>query len=1030
MLLEEAIRLTRRFYTWERRGRGWASYPFRVALEPPFVPFEDAPPPPPTDDGRCHTWLSSIFERLGASSQKRAKEERDDEELEPLPEPWKRHGELIEFALLLPEKQGVPRSVASAWLKSLSTSAGAFSYELIGQGRSVAVHLSCSEEDLPHAVNQTSAYFPMAGITSPPEGMSLAERWASVEGYVSILEFGLAREFMLPLFSQESWNPDPLTPLIGSLADAGEGELAIVQVLFESVREPWEDSVLRAVTTPDGKPFFADAPELTKMAESKVASGLYAVVLRLAAVSPSQGRSWQIVRSLASGLSPLGSTAGNELVPLGESGLGELEADLVERATHRPGMLLSLQELVSLVHPPGETVRVPELIRLVEKEPQEAPRPLPAAVTEGDTILGEYRALEEPTEVRLDLPSRLRHMHVIGASGTGKSTFLVNLILQDIAAGRGVGVLDPHGDLVDAVLARMPKERADDVIVLDPADPDVVIGWNVLAAHSQAERNILASDLVAAFRRLSTAWGDQMTTVLSNAVLVFLEHVPGGTLIDLRNFLVDERYRQAVLAKVRDEFLISYWRQEFPMIAGKKPQGPILTRLNTFLRSRLIREVVTERERGLDFRQVIDGRRILLARLSQGAIGEENAALLGSLLVSKLHQVTLSRQDQTEAQREPFFLYIDELHEMATPSMASLFTGVRKYRLGVTVAHQDLYQLHAAVPEVERALLDNAHVRVCFRLGDDDARKLANGFSSFSADDLGNLGTGEAICRVGRKEDDFRLHVPALPEIVPDEADGRRAELLRRSKEKYGRRREVLSAVEMQVEESPRTTEAAPPPSPIESPRDERPTHSVDTEMATSLPPKAPPSPIRAHVPTAHEEATPGRGGPEHKYLQELIGRWGADRGFRTSLERELPDGGWVDVALEREGRSIACEISVTTRLEKELANVTKCLEARRPDGAFLFDHVAVVSLKKTFLKNMKVRLDEDLASPLRDRVGLYAPEEFFAFLSLEPPPATEGTVAGYKVKVKYKKQDDAVARKKAIAETIMKSLKKLKGKE
>jgi hypothetical protein len=372
-------------------------------------------------------------------------------------------------------------------------------------------------------------------------------------------------------------------------------------------------------------------------------------------------------------------------------------------------------------------------------------------------IIGETSHQGQTVLARLPIEARLKHLHVVGASGTGKSTLLVNLILQDIEAGKGVGVIDPHGDLVDEVLKRLPTKRSDDVILFDPAHDGYVVGWNILHAHSPTEKEMLASDLVAIFRRLSTSWGDQMTAVMGNAIQTFLESERGGTLLDLRRFLVDDEFREEFLGTVHDSDTVSFWRREFPLLVGKKPQAPVLTRLDTFLRSRLVRDAVTEKEKPLDFRGIVDRGAVFLARLSQGAIGQENASLLGALLVSKFHQVSLMRQDQAAAARRPFFLYVDEFQDVATPSMATLFSGVRKYHLGVTVAHQDLFQLHAKVPEVERAVLANAYTRICFRVTEDDARRLERGLGGFVADDLMNLKTGQAICRIGRKEDVFQV---------------------------------------------------------------------------------------------------------------------------------------------------------------------------------------------------------------------------------------------------------------------------------
>src|SRR5439155_2979832 len=316
---------------------------------------------------------------------------------------------------------------------------------------------------------------------------------------------------------------------------------------------------------------------------------------------------------------------------------------------------------------------------------------------------------------------RTRHTYVIGASGTGKSTLLLNLIIQDIKNGEGVAVLDPHGDLIDEVLGYIPEERFADVVLLDPSDEGYPVGFNILSAHSELERNLLSSDLVSVFRRLSTSWGDQMTAVLGNAILAFLESDQGGTLADLRRFLVEKEFRRAFLRTVRDPEVVYYWEREFPLLAGK-PQAPVLTRLDTFLRPRTIRYMVGQEPNQLDLGAVMNAGRIFLAKLSQGAIGEENAHLLGSLLVSKFQQLAMSRQEVAAARRRPYYLYIDEFQNFITPSMAQILSGARKYGLGLILAHQDLRQL-AEDPDVLAAVLTNPCTRMAFRLGDFDAKK-------------------------------------------------------------------------------------------------------------------------------------------------------------------------------------------------------------------------------------------------------------------------------------------------------------------
>jgi len=301
-------------------------------------------------------------------------------------------------------------------------------------------------------------------------------------------------------------------------------------------------------------------------------------------------------------------------------------------------MLVNVEELVTLVHPPSASVRAERLERGVKKT-----KAAPAAALGHPLVLGTNTHNAKTLTVSLDATQRLKHMYLIGASGTGKSTLLLNMILQDMQQGAGFAVLDPHGDLIDQILGQIPEERAEDIVLLDASDEEYPVGFNILTAHSDIEKNLLASDLVAVFRRLSTTWGDQMTSVLGNAILAFLESTQGGTLADLRRFLVEREFREQYLRTVTDPEIIYYWRMEFDLLAGR-PQAPLLTRLNTFLRPKRIRYMVNQREDKLDFRRMMDERKIFLAKLAQGAIGEENAYLLGTLIVTKLHQMALGRR--------------------------------------------------------------------------------------------------------------------------------------------------------------------------------------------------------------------------------------------------------------------------------------------------------------------------------------------------------------------------------------------------
>ncbi len=989
---------TRHFYAWELRGRGYLSFPYPVALEPPFVPFRFIDHSAQVeDDGLHQTALSSFLARF--SGRKEATPASASQEIdEPEPRPWGSEAR-GDFALLSPKDLAATPALTESCLKSLAAFGSPVSFELVGSGARVRVLSSAGENEAPLLSAHLQAFFPALEVEEG-EDLLLSVLEEESDRNLAAVEFGLARAFMLPLFEAKSFSPDPLTGLVAALAEARAGEAALVQVLFQGVKAPWAASILRSVTTPSGESFFANAPEFSRYAREKTAFPLFAVAIRAAAIAKEEDRLWTLLRGVARALAS--ATRGeNELVPLGGADLSDLLKDIFLRTTHRPGMLLSLPELLSLVHLPASSV--PGVVRETLRT-KGAP-----AETESGIFLGYNRHQGREREVRLPVEARMRHVHVLGASGTGKSTLLVSMILQDIAKGRGVAVLDPHSDLVDEILGLMPEDRAKDVILFDPADPEYVVGWNILSAHSEAEREMLASDLVAAFRRLSTSWGDQMTAVLANAILAFLDSETGGTLSDLRRFLADPNFRRSFLPSVRDPYIRDFWTTEYPLIKAK-PEGSILTRLDSLLRSRLVRGVVTATDMPLDFRQVVDEGRIFLARLSQGAVGEENAALLGSLLVSKLHQVSLLRQDQAESMRRPFFLYLDEFHNLATPSMAGLFSGVRKYRLGVTVAHQDLYQLRSSVPEVERAVLANAYTRISFQVGDEDARTLAKTLSFFTAEDLGNLGIGEAIVRMGRREQDFNLRTVPFDRGDSRALEARRRDIRARSLARWG----VPRTEEAPPAPVPDQPKEAPSPPPVEK------VPVVVERVETRAPlPQAEAPPPKAPAPESHR---PGKGGAEHTYLQELVKRWAEEQGFRAAVEEQIAGSREsIDVALYRGETRIACEISVTTPLEYEVGNVEKCLAAG-------FGVVAVVSLKKSRLAKLEKLLTDSLPPESRARVHLFTPEELLSWLADQPAYEEKGVTRGYRVKVRYRNPGDD--RHKRVAEILARSLSGLQKEE
>lgn len=971
--------LTEQFYAWERRGRGWQVWDYPVELEPPFRPFlfHYAPPGPALDDARKPTFLSSLVARFSGKprsadiiSQPTPESESD---TEPFPEVFLEADELFELQVAPPPDLKSTKEAAERFLLSLAYCSCPVGFEVVGHHKEILTQFSCQADDQAQVTQQLQAHFPDAVVTERAD--FLTTLWSATSPAV-IVEFGLSREFMLPLRTFRGFEVDPLIGGIGALAHLQEGEIGLFQVLFQAVRYPWAASIARAVTDWEGHSFFADAPEILSLAREKIAQPLFATVIRVAAQAPTHARAWQIVKALGGSLAQFTNPASNELIPLANDGYPDDEhaRDLLLRRSRRSGLLLNADELVSLAHVPSASVRTPKLKREEQKS-----KAAPGIVFGHGFALGENTHAGKTSTVTLSADQRTRHCYVIGASGTGKSTLLLNMILQDIENGEGVAVLDPHGDLIDEVLGRIPERRSGDVVLVDPSDEAHPVGLNILKAHSEIEKSLLGSDLVAVFRRLSTSWGDQMTSVLGNAVLAILESDQGGTLIDLRRFLIDAAFRQAFLKSVRDPEVVYYWEKEYTLI-GAKPLGPILTRLDTFLRPKLVRYMMAQAGERLDLGAIMNERKIFLAKLAQGAIGEENAYLLGSLLVSKIHQMALSRQQTIASDRTNFYLYIDEFHHFATPSMAAILSGARKYRLGLVLAHQELQQVWSRDQDVASAVISNPYTRVCFRLGDFDAKKLEEGFSFFGAKDLQNLEVGQAIARVERAEYDFNLKTRPLPTIDPTIARARRERIVALSRERYAGRREDVEA------HLSRSTPAMAATQPV--PREAPSRGETAPQVAPSAPPKGKPDPWPTL--SAPQPSPVGRGGQQHQYLQQLIKRWADGRGWQTTIEKQVLDGlGSVDVALEKDGRSVACEISITSTTDYETGNIQKCMAAG-------FQNVVLVSSDKKILAQARNAICEALNPEQIKRVRFLTPEELFSFVeTLEIPSSGKGSPAG-----------------------------------
>lgn len=336
---------------------------------------------------------------------------------------------------------------------------------------------------------------------------------------------------------------------------------------------------------------------------------------------------------------------------------------------------------------------------------------------------------------------RLAHVFCIGKTGVGKSTLLSNMAISDIEKGKGLCVIDPHGDVAEYLLTRIPEHRKNDLIYFDPSNLEHPIAFNPLHGVHPNYHHLVASGMVSVFKKIwgDTSWGPRMEYILRFSILTLLEY-PDATLLDIQPLLTDTISRDKILAYVKNEHTIAFWQNEFlkyPAALRAEAVAPILNKTGLFLTSIPLRNVVGQKGRGFRMQQVLDGSKILICNLSKGKIGEDACTLLGSMLVTSIQLAALYRAKQQEHTRKPFFLYIDECQTFVTLSFADMLAEARKYKLGVFMANQFLDQLHE---KIRAAIFGNCGTLISFRVGANDAELLAKEFYPvFAAIDLINL---------------------------------------------------------------------------------------------------------------------------------------------------------------------------------------------------------------------------------------------------------------------------------------------------
>lgn len=680
---------------------------------------------------------------------------------------------------------------------------------------------------------QLLSLFPYATLTVQQNDYNIF-----VDGGVSVAaEAHLAKHPIYPIRSYETFDRDPLNVILNALSKLErDGGGAALQLIVRPGENAYHGAYAKAVgrirkgmpvgqaidmmsTTGEVFAFlkefafsskkedneFAAPPDVDTTAierfEEKLARPIYAANIRIVASARTEERARQVLSDIEASFHQFEHTQGNRIAFTELSGAAlrrALRAFSFREFTPRSEVPLSITELSTLVHFPVQGIHFSPQFKQSRARTVAAPLSLP---DEG-TLLGAniYRGVETPVRVTPD--DRLRHFYIIGQTGTGKTTLMKNMIAQDIEAGAGVCMIDPHGTDIADVLGAVPPEREGDVIYFDPAHTEHAVGLNMLEydpAHPE-QKTFVVNELFSIFQKLYGAVPESMGPMFEqyfrNATLLVLEDpASGSTLMDVSRVLSDSSYRKLKLSRAQNPVVKQFWEEIATKAGGEAALENIVpyitSKFDIFTANDYMRPIIGQQQSAFNFRKLMDERKILLVNLSKGRIGEINANLIGMIIVGKILMAALSRVDSDPAALPPFYLHMDEFQNVTTDSIAAILSEARKYRLGLTIAHQYVAQLDERIRD---AVFGNVGSIAAFRVGPEDAEYLERQYApTFSASDLMNIENRNAYVRLlakGTPTKPFNIQTYA-PRTIDQEALAARIERLAAQ---HGRPREEVEA--------------------------------------------------------------------------------------------------------------------------------------------------------------------------------------------------------------------------------------------
>ncbi len=712
-----------------------------------------------------------------------------------------------------------------------------WSFEIVkGYDDLISFYIAVPEYLEDYISQQFLTQYPYCQIEQVPDYNIFKPKGVAAAGHLQLIKHS-----MYPILTYKKMQVDPLTSLLTGLSKIPDGQAAAVQVVMRSAKKEWRQRGVKVASDvhqgkslkeamsgaksgpvawlfgPQGllgtsvKPTEPKEPkrlspmeeEAVKSIEEKASRAGMDVNVRIVTFAPEQEQAKNNLDYIINSFAQYSNYEyANGFRAVIKGSVRKTITDFIYRIyDDKLGFVLNTEEMTSLWHLPIPGTEVPNIRWLQSRK-----LPPPVDMPEEGLLLGENFYRGEKTLVRIKDNDRRRHMYIIGMTGTGKSWLTASLVIQDIQAGKGVCVVDPHGSLVEDILPHIPKDRLDDVILFDPSDLERPIGLNMLEAKSPHEMDFAAQEMINIFYKLlpdPAMAGPMFEHYMRNALLALMADTNDpGTLVELPRIFTDDIYRRKKLRHVKDLLVRDFWEREYK--ASQKGSTAsdmlsyVISKTGRFVENELMRNIIGQPKSGFSFRKVMDEKKILLMNLSKGKVGETNSNLLGLIAVSKLQMAALGRADLPEDQRNDFYLYIDEFQNFITDSISIILAEARKYRLNLIMAHQYIAQLtQGGDSKVKDAIFGNVGTVVSFRIGVDDAETIAKQLApKVNEYDVMNIDKFNAYIRLlidNTASDTFNMHTFPLPDTADPAIIPAVKEM---SRLKYGQsRRDVIQQI-------------------------------------------------------------------------------------------------------------------------------------------------------------------------------------------------------------------------------------------